>query len=143
MCVCVHARVCACVHAYVCTCCVLCFLCVLYFIGKKSGVRCSHLVGVQSYPTLQHVLVQYITYVHTDLPIICPFVQVYHTLVGVYISPPNLPDLGLTLPKGCQVKPDIPSAIRVLNDHYEQIDTAKVTHSHAHTHARTHTQRHT
>ena len=47
-------------------------------------------------------------------------------MVGVYISPPNLPDLGLTLPKGCQVKPDIPSAIRVLNDHYEQIDTAKV-----------------
>ena len=105
---------------------------------KESGVRCLS-VGERNLRMPCCGMCEHgpVHCVRTDL--LLPVVQVYHTLIGVYISPPNLRDLGLTLPKGCDVKPDIPSAIQVLNNHYDKIDTAKVTYPQCTHNAHTHT----
>jgi hypothetical protein len=52
--------------------------------------------------------------------------QVYHTLLGIYISPPQVEELGLVRPPECTVEADINKAIEILNEHYSKIDTAEV-----------------
>ena len=61
----------------------------------------------------------------------------YLSLVEMYLHPPSLKDLGISLPNSPRLQCDVETAMIVLATHHERINTAKVTdivHTHTHMH---------
>ena len=52
--------------------------------------------------------------------------QVYLSLIKMYLSPPNMDDYGISLPGGVKPEPNVNAALRVLTTHHDLIDTVKV-----------------
>ena len=52
--------------------------------------------------------------------------QVYLSLIKMYLSPPNMDDYGISLPGGVKSEPNVNAALRVLTTHHDLIDTVKV-----------------
>ena len=56
------------------------------------------------------------------------FLQVYLSLLKMYLKPQELPSLGIenSIFSGYEMEPNVKAAISVMNEHYHKIDVAQV-----------------